>query len=233
MYREPLCPHEALPRMERVHPASTGVTRSSSLLRAHASSQHPPLVLGFALYERSSQVAASPCCMLAFPDVISAVCLWAPGPVPRRDLPVRLLVSSRSTSASRYGICVRLAIHPCKAASPRGAIPRLQSFANVQAPIVARPPGCSHRCGSKAIRAAGPFTPRNEHVVTDMNCGIATRLNRATGAAGLSPARLRPCRPLQCHPAPPAQVSMAASSISNHFTSPRPPSHAAVRSSHG
>jgi hypothetical protein len=30
-----------------------------------------------------------------------------------------------------------------------------------------------------------------------LNCGIATRLNRAIGAAGLSPAGLWPCRPLQ------------------------------------
>jgi hypothetical protein len=37
------------------------------------------------------------------------------------------------------------------------------------------------------LRAAGPFTPRNGHVVTHMNCGIATCLNRAIGIAGLSP----------------------------------------------
>ena len=117
MYREPLCPHEALPRMERVVPASTGVTRSSSLLWAHAPAQHPPVDFGFPLYDRSSQVAASPCCMLAFPDVISAVCLWAPGPVPRRDLPVRALVASRKTSASRQGRHVRPARQSCKAAS--------------------------------------------------------------------------------------------------------------------
>ncbi len=45
-----------------------------------------------------------------------------------------------------------------------------------------------------AFRAAGPFTPRNGHVVTHMNCGIATCLNRAIGMAGLSPAGLQPCR---------------------------------------
>jgi hypothetical protein len=44
------------------------------------------------------------------------------------------------------------------------------------------------------LRAAGPFTPRNGHVVTHMNCGIATCLNRAIGMAGLSPAGLQPCR---------------------------------------
>ena len=49
---------------------------------------------------------------------------------------------------------------------------------------------------SCAHRAAGPFTPRNGHAVTRMNCGIATCLNRAIGMAGLSPAGLQPCRPL-------------------------------------
>ena len=164
----------------------------------------------FGLY-RSWQVAASPCWMWALPDVISAVCPWALGPVPRRDLPVRLLVSSRSTSASHHGIGVRLAKWSLQGSFHRGALSGLQSFAYVQAPMLARPPGCFHRCGSKSIRAAGPFTPRNGPVVTDRNCGIATRLNRATGAAGLSPARLRPCRPLQCHPAPPAQVPLLPS----------------------
>ena len=47
-----------------------------------------------------------------------------------------------------------------------------------------------------SLRAARPFTPRNEHVVTHMSCGIATCLNRAIDMAGLSPAGLQPCRPL-------------------------------------
>ncbi len=44
--------------------------------------------------------------------------------------------------------------------------------------------------------AARAYTPRNEQIVTFLNCGIATRLNRTTVATGLPPARLRPCRPL-------------------------------------
>ena len=61
----------------------------------------------------------------------------------------------------------------------------------------------------KLLRAAGPFTPRTGHVVTHMNCGIATYLNRAIDMAGLSPAGLQPCRLLPRsgheelpHPAP-------------------------------
>ena len=49
-------------------------------------------------------------------------------------------------------------------------------------------------------RAAGPFTPRNGLGVTPKNRGIATCLNRAIGTTGLSPARLRPCRPLPRSP---------------------------------
>ena len=36
--------------------------------------------------------------------------------------------------------------HPCNATSTRTAISGLQSFLYVQAPILARPPGCTHRC---------------------------------------------------------------------------------------
>jgi hypothetical protein len=109
---------------------------------------------------------------------------------------------------------------PCNATSTRHAISGLQSFHYVQAPMLARPPGCTHRCGSQMVnlaalsnlpmsfkhlgrcppenfnRAAGPFTPRNGRVVTHTNCGIATYPNRAIGMAGLSPAGLQPCRPL-------------------------------------
>ncbi len=72
----------------------------------------------------------------------------------------------------------------------------LQSFRYVQAPTLANPPDCSHRTGSKSVWAAGTFTPRNERVITHTNRGITTCLNRTIGAAGLSPARLRPFRPL-------------------------------------
>lgn len=67
-------------------------------------------------------------------------------PLPRRSLPVLLPVSSRQTSASRYPQRVRLAKWPCIATSAGGKISRLQSFTNVQAPTLARPPGCSHTC---------------------------------------------------------------------------------------
>lgn len=47
-----------------------------------------------------------------------------------------------------------------------------------------------------SLSAARPYTPRKEQIVTFLNCGIATWLNRTIVTAGLSPAGLRPCRPL-------------------------------------
>ena len=40
----------------------------------------------------------------------------------------------------------------------------------------------------RVFKAARPFTPRNGHVVTHMNCGIASCLNQAIDMTGLSPA---------------------------------------------
>jgi hypothetical protein len=64
------------------------------------------------LYPGSSQVAVSPCWDLALPDVSSTVCVEALGPIPRRVRPVRLPVSSRTTSASPYEGQVRHAKPP-------------------------------------------------------------------------------------------------------------------------
>ena len=91
---------------------------------------------------------------------------------PRSYDPVRLDVlalgldaSIESTSASPQSRRARHAKEiPCNATSTERGISGLQSFANVQAPLLARPPGCTYRCDSH--RAAGPFTSRNEHAVT-------------------------------------------------------------------
>jgi hypothetical protein len=52
------------------------------------------------------------------------------------------------------------------------------------------------------------------------NCGIATYLNRAIGMAGLSPARLRPCRPLPQTPVVFCMLAIAHSGLlpSVHWT---------------
>ena len=71
--------------------SSEGVTPPSSLVRTHASDQNPPADFGYPSFDRSSQVAVSPCWKMALPDVISTICVKVPGPMPRR-VPVGLSV---------------------------------------------------------------------------------------------------------------------------------------------
>ena len=56
----------------RVPTTSVGVTRPSSLLRAHAPDHVPPPAYGPPSVWGSVPVAANPCCDVALPDVISA-----------------------------------------------------------------------------------------------------------------------------------------------------------------
>jgi len=83
------------------------------------------------------------------------------------------------------------------ATSTTELISGLQSFHYVQAPILARPSGCTHHWTSNC-----PGRPSRLHHASPgwlpiPRCGIATCLNRAIGTAGLSPAGLRPCRLLR------------------------------------
>jgi len=76
-------------------------------------------------------------------------------------------------------------------------ISRLQSFTNVQAPILASSPDCSYRYAFLSyIRQPDRLRHAMNMWLPYMNRGIATHLNRAIDATGLSPARLRSCRPL-------------------------------------
>ena len=55
---------------------------------------------------------------------------------------------------------------PGNAASAGSRFSRLQSFAHVQAPALAQPPGCTHRKIGLRSRAARPNTPRRTRLVT-------------------------------------------------------------------
>ncbi len=104
----------------------------------------PPIPVPFV--DGSSQVVANPCWKMALPDVISAFLVWVLGPIPRDVTSVRIPVSSRGAAAIAQG--ARNSAHPNIPAKQfqRGVqISRLQSFTHVQAPTLARPPGCSHR----------------------------------------------------------------------------------------
>jgi hypothetical protein len=168
--------------------SSEGVTPPSSLISTHAPDQTPPADFGCPYFGRSSQVAVSPCWKMALPDVISTVCVKALGPVPRR-VPGIQSVCAPFLLGQGTGIPGHRPRYqsdtlgtrniPCNATSTGGCLSGLQSFTNVQAPLLARPPGCTYRCDTH--RAARPFTSRNEHGVTrldrsrfSMNCDIAT-----------------------------------------------------------
>ena len=146
---------------------SMGVTPLSSLLRAHAPDHVPPPACGRPSVWGSVQVAASPCCDVVLPDVISA-CLsldaWTLTPAARW---VPVPIASPPPSAFPQSSWGRLPASIRSATSEREVMSGLQSFAHVQAPILARPPGCSYRDSSvTSHRAARPFTPRKERVVT-------------------------------------------------------------------
>ena len=74
-------------------------------------------------------------------------------------------------------------------------ISELQSFVYLQAPILARPSGCSHHLGSQAL-----YTTHSLHGYPTTGCGIATYVIWAIHKTGLSPVRLQPCRLLQAAP---------------------------------
>ena len=67
------------------------------------------------------------------------------GPLARSFPPVLVPVSSQRASASPSSGGVRLRVNPCDAISTHGDNSRLQSFLDVQAPTLARPPDCAHR----------------------------------------------------------------------------------------
>ena len=83
---------------------------------------------------------------------------------------------------------------PGNATSTGTHISGLQSFANVQAPTLASPPGCTHRRSPRAPGRPGRLHHASPGWLPAPGCGIATCPTRATDTAGLSPAGLQPCR---------------------------------------
>ena len=153
----------------------------------------PPTSL---LYGGSLQVVASPCWQMALPDVISTVCVQALGPLPRRvpSVLTRFFPKDIGLALEPRGLAHR--DDPCNATSTGALISGLQSFANVRAPVLARPSGCTHNCGSPPAERQGRIHHAGLMKLPVMSSGIATSPNRAIETAGLAPARLWPCRPL-------------------------------------
>ncbi len=84
--------------------------------------------------------------------------------------------------------------YPCKAVSTGSRISGLQSFDYLQAPTLARPPGCSHRNGSKSVGRPGRLHHASPRRLPALRCGIATCPTWATDMVGLPPTGLQPCR---------------------------------------
>jgi hypothetical protein len=118
------------------------------------------------------------------------------GPLPRHVLPVYLPVSSRKASASPHDSQVRHVKYSLQCNFNRGAFSGLQSFRYVQAPMLARPSGCTYRCGLLPTEQPGRLHHAMNVWLPDTNRGIATYPNQAIGMVGLSPTGMRPCRPL-------------------------------------
>jgi len=172
---------------------SEGVTPPSSLIRTHASDQNPPYRFRVRLIRKVFAGCCQPLlevgpsrrylhnlCKGAWtrtPPRSQRSCPFGRpcarlGRFDRKDIGL----APESTNSAREKISLQCNFN-------REGISRLQSFTNVQAPLLARPPGCTYRCDKH--RAAGPFTSRNEHGVTrpdlsrfSMNRDIATHPKR-------------------------------------------------------
>ena len=127
---------------------SDGVTHPSSLILAHAPSQIPPTVFKLTITTGLCRLSLPPRrdWKMALPDIISAILAWALGPLPRSVPLVLLLASSQRTTASHPTSHVRhTENNPYNATSTGKVFSGLQSFANVQAPTLVSPPGCTYR----------------------------------------------------------------------------------------
>ena len=134
---------------------STAITPSSSLLRAHAPVLFPPLASVCSLVRAVLAGCGQP--LLGTGLSRRYLCHLSPGAwtltPPRspgaltRCFPKDIGLTSESTGSARK--------RPLPCNFDREGISGLQSFAHVQAPGLARPPGCAHRQGSMPLGQLG------------------------------------------------------------------------------
>ena len=182
-YPGPLCQPWVLPAAAaspaRCRKALPFLRRSYRLMR-QTKTLPSPRFLG--LSERSSQVVVSPCWEMALPDVISTICVESPGPIPRRVpsgantrfFPEDIGLTLRGRSLARETT-------PCITTSQGTLISGLQSFTNVQAPQLARPPGCSHRWhrqGGQALYTTQDLRRYRTQVVASLRTRIGQLVRR-------------------------------------------------------
>jgi hypothetical protein len=75
--------------------------------------------------------------------------------------------------------------YPCNATLTGNSFSRLQSFHYVQAPTLAGPPGCTHRCGTMPTGQPGRLHHASPGWLPAPGCGITTCPTRATDTLGI------------------------------------------------
>ena len=178
---------------------SAGVTPPSSLLRAHAPDQIPPADFGFLNTAGLRRLSPIPAGRWSFPVLSPQSLYGCLDPYPAAPLRCSYPFLPQGLRPHLRGNRFGTPENRRNATSTTNFISGLQSFTHVQAPILARPPGCTHRCGTLPTGQPGRIHHAMNMRLPVMNRGIATRLNRAIDAAGLSPAGLWSYRPLPPH----------------------------------
>jgi hypothetical protein len=190
------------PAAGRVPTTSAGVPRPSALLRAHVPDLQP--LPSYAPWLGPCGCAGcrvpllgggpSRCCLLTRCGGAGTRTPPRFCGAPARFFPQHLGLTLRARGAARWNSRHASHFH----GEP---IAGLQSCRHVQAPPLARPPGCSYRRGAKSSGQPGRVRHAKHVWLPTTNCGIATCLNRAMGTTGLAPVRLRPSRPLHARAA--------------------------------
>ena len=155
-YREPLCPPRVLLEAERGQPR---LGRRYPALFARIGSCAPPkssLRLSSRLYGESLQVAASLLLEVGgsqrYPH---NPCIGAWPHTPPRSLGALTRFFPRDIGLTSRIIRSAHEIFPYNATSTGFIFSGLQTFHYVQAPMLARPPDCTHRCGSMSAGQPG------------------------------------------------------------------------------
>ena len=124
----------------------------------------------------SPQVVASPCWEVALPDVISCnPCTIAWTRTPRRPPGARARRLPRRQRPSRRSDALGTPENPCNATSTGCPISGLQPFTHVQAPMLAGPPGCTHRRALTSSGQPGRIHHAGPDGLPTPGSGIATR----------------------------------------------------------
>ena len=160
---------------------------------SHASDHLPPASFGWPGPAGLCRLQRAPAGRWPFPALSLQSLPGCPDPYPAASLRC-LPVSSQRASASPYSGGVRHAERPSQCNFNDDFISGLQSFANVRAPMLARPSGCTDHCGFISAGPPGRLHHAGPMPLPYMSSGIATCLKRAIGTAGLSPAGLQHCR---------------------------------------